>query len=436
MQKHTTTLHTLHRPLRRFTCLFEGFLPIDLAKHNVLSADEGDDVGDHVALAHKVQASQVEEARGADLAAVRLARAIGHEVHAKLALGRLDGHVCGAGRDRVAVRVELEVVDEGLHGVLHLRAARRADLGVVDADLACRHVVEALVDDADALAHLLAANEVAVIAVAARADGDVKLDAVVGIVGLRLAEIPGHAGATQHDTGEAVVEGLLGGDDANVNKALLPDAVAGQQLLHLVNALRELLGKLVDVLQETQRQVQGDAARPDIGGMHACAGDALVELHHLLALLEHPEERRGGADVEGVCGDGHDVVEQAGDLGEESADVLGAERDLDVEQFLHGERVGLLVGHHGDVVQTVKVGQRLEVGLVLDQLLRAAVQKSDVRIGVADNLAIQLQDQAQHTVGSRVLRAKVDGEVRDGLLRDVLLDLCARLCVLVEHVRQ
>ncbi len=35
---------------------------------------------------------------------------------------------------------------------------------------------------------------------------------------------------------------------------------------------------------------------------------------HLLSLLKHPEERSHGADVEGVRGDGHDVVQDAGHL--------------------------------------------------------------------------------------------------------------------------
>lgn len=35
---------------------------------------------------------------------------------------------------------------------------------------------------------------------------------------------------------------------------------------------------------------------------------------HLLSFLKHPEERSHGANVEGVCGDGHDVVQDASHL--------------------------------------------------------------------------------------------------------------------------
>lgn len=35
---------------------------------------------------------------------------------------------------------------------------------------------------------------------------------------------------------------------------------------------------------------------------------------NLLSLLKHPEEGGHGTDVEGVCGDGHDVVQDASHL--------------------------------------------------------------------------------------------------------------------------
>lgn len=42
-----------------------------------------------------------------------------------------------------------------------------------------------------------------------------------------------------------------------------------------------------------------------------------------------------------------------------TSDPLCTDWGLDVEQLLHGQRVGLLIAHHGNIVQTVKVGQSL-----------------------------------------------------------------------------
>jgi hypothetical protein len=47
---------------------------------------------------------------------------------------------------------------------------------------------------------------------------------------------------------------------------------------------------------------------------------------------------------------------------------------------------------------------------VLDQLLGAAMQESDVRIDPFHHLAVQLQHETQHAVRRRVLRPEVDVE--------------------------
>lgn len=90
-----------------------------------------------------------------------------------------------------------------------------------------------------------------------------------------------------------------------------------------------------------------------------------------------------------------------------------AQRRLDAQQLLDGHDIGVLVAHHGHVVQAVHVGQRLDEGLVLGQLLGGAVQQADMRVGALDDFAVELEDQAQHAVRGRVLRAEVERVVLD-----------------------
>src|SRR5579859_6487090 len=61
---------------------------IDLAENDVLGPDDRHRVRDHVAARHLVQRGEVREARGAQLQAVGLVRAIGYEVHPEFALRR------------------------------------------------------------------------------------------------------------------------------------------------------------------------------------------------------------------------------------------------------------------------------------------------------------------------------------------------------------
>ena len=147
--------------------------------------------------------------------------------------------------------------------------------------------------------------------------------------------------------------------------------------------------------REPGRQVEGDAARAEIGRVQPRARDPLVELHELLALLEHPEERRHGADIERERRDVQQVIENAADLGIEHADVLAALGHLEAEQLLDAKREGVLLVHRRDIVEPVEIGHRLQVGLVLDQLLGAAMQEPDMRIGALDDLAVHLQHEAQ-----------------------------------------
>ncbi len=81
--------------------------------------------------------------------------------------------------------------------------------------------------------------------------------------------------------------------------------------------------------------------------------------------------------------------------------------------FSTAEREGVLLAHRRDVVEPVEIGHRLEIGLVLDQLLGAAMQQADMRIGALDHLAVHLQHQAQHAMGRRMLRPEIHREALD-----------------------
>jgi hypothetical protein len=132
-------------------------------------------------------------------------------------------------------------------------------------------------DDAQRLPEFLHSAEIPIIAVSVDADRNVEFYLVIGVVGLGLADVPGYTGAAEHDTGEGVVEGVGGGDDADPFGAPDPDPVVGEELLSLVNAVAELGRPLVDVVEEAEGEVLRDAAGADVGGVEAGAGDTLVE---------------------------------------------------------------------------------------------------------------------------------------------------------------
>ena len=125
---------------------------------------------------------------------------------------------------------------------------------------------------------------------------------------------------------------------------------------------------------------------------------------------------RHGANIHDVAAKVEHVVGDAGQLRHQHADILGAERDSEAHQFLHGEDEAVLHAHRRTIIEAIEVRQRLGVGLVLDQLLGASMEQPDVRIDALDDLAVELHDQPQDAVRRRVLRAEVDRVVADLLV--------------------
>jgi hypothetical protein len=142
--------------------------------------------------------------------------------------------------------------------------------------------------------------------------------------------------------GQAEVECALGRDHADADRALLPDAVVGQQRVVFVDVSREKrlvkssmkssnepcrfsfmrlqsrLGvlDLADlVLRHGVGQVAVHAARAEIGRVHARAGDGLVHVEQVFAFAEAVDQDGRAAAVVAVRAEPHQVVQQARDLG-------------------------------------------------------------------------------------------------------------------------
>src|SRR5580704_6802231 len=86
--------------------------PVDLAEHNVERAEDRADVCQHVLAAQKIHRLKMRKAGRAKFDAVRLVRAVGHQINAELAFGRFDCGVNLTSRHFIALGVELKMVDQ------------------------------------------------------------------------------------------------------------------------------------------------------------------------------------------------------------------------------------------------------------------------------------------------------------------------------------
>ena len=80
---------------------------------------------------------------------------------------------------------------------------------------------------------------------------------------------------------------------------------------------------------------------------------------HLLSLLSDPDKGSGGSKVQDVSSQCHTVVQDTSDLSKHGPDELCPWWNVDTQQSLNGQGVGLLITHHGDIVQSVEIRQSL-----------------------------------------------------------------------------
>ncbi len=147
--------------------------------------------------------------------------------------------------------------------------------------------------------------------------------------------------------------------------------------------------------------------------MHARARNRFVHVEQRLTLAEAINQDVHRAAVKSMRAQPQQVVQQTRDFGVHHTDVLRAHRHVHTQQLFDGQAVGVLVGHHGHIVQPVHVRQGLDVGLAFGKLFSRTVQQPDVRVGTLDDLAIKLQHQAQNAMGSRMLWPEIERVVFD-----------------------
>src|ERR1700730_4796025 len=153
------------------------------------------------------------------------------------------------------------------------------------------------------------------------------------------------------------------------------------------------------------------AARPEIIGMQAGAGRALVGYHEPLALLEAPQRRRQGANVQRRGSDTEKMRQNPADFAKQNAQQLAAPRHFEAEQFLDGEAEGVFLIHRRDIIEPVEIRYILQIGARLHQFFSAAMKEPDMRIDALDDFAVEFENEQHDPVRGGMLRTKIDREI-------------------------
>ncbi len=132
-------------------------------------------------------------------------------------------------------------------------------------------------NDTKGLPELLHTAQVSVVAIAVDADGYIKLDLVIGVVGLTLSDVPWDTGSSQHNTGEGEIEGLGRRNNTDALQPLNPNTVVRKHLLGFVDTVTKLGSPLVYVVEQAEGNVLVDTAGSDVGSVQTSSGDTFVE---------------------------------------------------------------------------------------------------------------------------------------------------------------
>ena len=103
-----------------------------------------------------------------------------------------------------------------------------------------------------------------------------------------------------------------------------------------------------------------------------------------------------------------EVRVEAAELGEKDANPLGALGNFEAEKLFDGQAVTEIVRKRVEVVDAIGERNHLLVKLGLAGLFDAGVKVADLGPHADDHFAVQLDNQAQHAVRGRVLRAHVE----------------------------
>ena len=213
--------------------------------------------------------------------------------------------------------------------------------------------------------------------------------------------------ARRFGPGDAPLDGFFLGEAADALGACLKDAVAHDLAVVFGQTGREVADEIAEHAVPTFRQVRRHAADAKPVGMHARPANGFDDAKRTLPVVERVEHRRKLPQVLRERAIPDQVADDPKQFGEHHADHLGARRNRDPGQFLHGHEVGEIVHHAAQVIHAIGVRNIGMPGLALTHLFGAAVMESDLGHRIDDLLAVELNHDPQDTVRARMLRPEV-----------------------------
>src|SRR5256884_1687041 len=167
-----------------------------------------------------------------------------------------------------------------------------------------------------------------------------------------------------------------------------PDAVLREQILVFHDARFEILAEALDVLFESVVSLVLQPA--DAEGMGGQARPAILfkNFQNLFAFAEAVEERRKGANVQGMRAEPQEMAGDSLQLRQDGANHAGTRRRFHDQQFFNGFAISQAAADGCDIVHAVDIGSKLLIGAVLRDFFHTSVQIPDDALPANNALAV------------------------------------------------
>ena len=250
-------------------------LSVEIRDHEVDRGTRRHEVGDLLSAQHLVEGASQRQSHRSHLEAVGALVATAVEIDAKLAGATLDGEP----------PLALRYLDDGL---------------LLDVVLALRDVVDELLDDVEALVHLVDVDHIARHGVGAREGDLLEVHLTVEVVGMVLAHVVVPASSTSGRTGERVVDGVLQAHWAAVLQTLVGDDVVAEDVEILLYHRSEVLAESLYVLDEVGIDIVLESADAVVALDESASRGLLHDVEQVLTVSHAVEEGRQRAQVLGA----------------------------------------------------------------------------------------------------------------------------------------
>src|SRR6266446_310503 len=372
----------LQRPYRS---LFLATLAVDFPKHDVNRSNDGHNIRHQMSAHHAVEGLQIYKRRRPYAHTIGLDRAVAHDVIAYFSLW-------------------------GFNRMVDLTRRRLQNFSHLSEDRAGRNILDGLQANQARLPHLFHADQIAIVGVSGRADGNLKFVLIVGRVRRGFANVPFDATGSEHGPGYTEGDGVGSRQNPHALGTPDPNAILREQILVFDDARFEILAEPCDFLFESVVGFVLQAADAKRVGGQARPAVFLKNLQNFFAFAEAIKERRKRANIQSMGTEPQEVAGNSLQLRQDRSNHARSRRSFHDQQFFHCLAISQAAADGGNVVHAVDVGRKLLIGAVLRDFLDAPVQIPNDALGADYALAIELELDTQHAVGGRMLRSHVDDQ--------------------------